>query len=162
MGATLMFAMYLATRLLYRARAMLNALAIAAMCLLLVDPSALFTASFQMTVACVALIAGIAVPLLDQTIDPYARGLRNLDALAYDRSLPPKVAQFRIDLRLISAGFSRFMPRRISRVLITGAFRVTFGLAGLITISASCNSAWRCRWRTTFIARHRLRFPRTC
>jgi competence protein ComEC len=134
--AALMFAVYPATRLLYRARAMLNALAIAALCLLIADPSALFTASFQMTVACVGLIAGIAALLLDQTIDPYARGLRNLDALAYDRSLPPKVAQFRIDLRLISVGFSRFMPRRISRILLVGTFRVLFSTAGLITISA--------------------------
>ena len=51
--AALMFAVYLATRLLYRKPAMLNALAIAALCLLLADPNALFTASFQMTALCV-------------------------------------------------------------------------------------------------------------
>jgi competence protein ComEC len=134
--AALMFAVYLATRLVYRSRAMLNALAIAALCLLITDPNALFTASFQMTIACVALIAGIAVPLLDQSIDPYACGLRNLDAFAYDRSLPPRVAQFRLDLRLLIASLSRLLPHRTSRVLITGAFRITFGLAGLITISS--------------------------
>jgi len=135
--AALMFAVYLATRLLYRKRAMLNALASAALCLLLADPNALFTASFQMTVLCVALIAGIAVPLLDQSIEPYARGLRNLDALAYDRSLPSRVAQFRLDLRLLIDRLSRFVPRRALRLAITTSFRVLFGFAGLLVISAT-------------------------
>jgi competence protein ComEC len=44
--AALMFAVYLATRLLYRNRAMLNALVAAALALLIVDPEALFGASF--------------------------------------------------------------------------------------------------------------------
>jgi competence protein ComEC len=135
--AALMFAVYLATRLLYRKRAMLNALAIAALCLLIADPNALFTASFQMTVLCVALIAGIAIPLLDQTIEPYARGLRNLDALAYDRSLPPRVAQFRLDLRLLIDRLNRFVPRRLPRVALLAFFRGLFGIAGLVAISTT-------------------------
>ena len=135
--AALMFAVYLATRLLYRKRAMLNALAIAALCLLLADPNALFTASFQMTVLCVALIAGIAIPLLDQTIEPYVRGLRNLDALAYDRSLPPRVAQFRLDLRVLIDRLSRFVPRRLPRLALSAFFRGLFGIAGLLAISTT-------------------------
>jgi len=47
--AALMFAVYLATRLLYRDRVMLNALGAAALALLIVEPEALFGASFQMT-----------------------------------------------------------------------------------------------------------------
>jgi competence protein ComEC len=133
--AALMFAVYLATRLLYRKPAMLNALAIAALCLLLADPNALFTASFQMTALCVLLIAGIAIPLFDQTIEPYARGLRNLDALAYDRSLPPRVAQFRLDLRLLIDRISRLVPRRVSRLVVIISFRALFGIAGLTAIS---------------------------
>ena len=46
--AALMFADYLATRLLYRDRVMLNALGAAALALLIVEPEALFGASFQM------------------------------------------------------------------------------------------------------------------
>jgi len=99
--AALMFAVYLATRLLYRNKAMLNALGAAALALLIADVHVLFGASFQMTFLCVGLVAGVGIPILERTIEPYARGLRNLDALAYDRSLPPQVAQFRLDLRLI-------------------------------------------------------------
>lgn len=134
--AALMFAVYLSTRLLYRQRAMLNALAIAGLCLLLAEPEALFSASFQMTVLCVALIAGVAVPLMDQTIEPYARGLRNLNALAYDRSLPRRVAQFRIDLRLISSR-APWIPRRASRWLLVSSCRALFGILGLFVISAT-------------------------
>jgi competence protein ComEC len=86
--AALMFAVYLATRLLYRDRAMLNALGAAGLALLIVDPQSLFGASFQMTFLCVGLVAGIGVPLLDFTIEPFSRGLRNLESLAYDRHLP--------------------------------------------------------------------------
>jgi competence protein ComEC len=99
--AALMFAVYLATRLLYRNRAMLNALGAAELALLIAAPEVLFGASFQMTFLCVGLVAGVGIPLLERTIEPFSRGLRNLDAVAYDRSLPPRVAQFRIDLRLV-------------------------------------------------------------
>lgn len=134
--AALMFAVYLATRALYRQRAILNSLAIAALVLLLADPNALFDASFQMTVLCVALIAGIAIPQLDQTIEPYVRGLHHLDAFAYDRSLPPRVAQFRIDLRLI---LSRLPPlwQRTGRALLVSSLRALFAAIGLIVISAT-------------------------
>ena len=98
--AALMFAIYLFTRLLYRDRAMLNALGLAALILLIADPRVLFGASFQMTFLCVALVAGIGIPVLERTILPYSHGLRNLDTLAYDRSLPPKIAQFRLDVRI--------------------------------------------------------------
>jgi predicted membrane metal-binding protein len=90
-----MFAVYLTTRILYRQHAMLNALSIAALSMLVANPAVLFTPSFQMTVLCVTLIAGIAVPMLERTIEPFLRGLRNLEALGYDRSLPAQVAQFR-------------------------------------------------------------------
>ena len=109
--AALMFAVYLAARLLYRDRAMLNALGAAALALLIVDPKSLFGASSQMTFLCVGLVAGIGVPLLERTIEPFSRGLRNLDSLAYDRHLPPAVAQFRLDLRLLLNHLEQVLPR---------------------------------------------------
>jgi hypothetical protein len=45
-------------------------------------------------------------------------------------------AQFRIDLRLVAGRFSKFLPRRVSRRLLTGTFRALFGFAGLVIISA--------------------------
>jgi competence protein ComEC len=134
--AALMFAVYLATRLLYRNRAMLNALGAAALVLLIVDPEALFGASFQMTFLCVALVAGVGVPLLERTIEPYRHGLRNLDALAYDRSLPPRVAQFRLDLRLLLNRIGALLPGRVPRWIFLAGLRGFFGFAELMVISA--------------------------
>jgi competence protein ComEC len=65
--ATLMCAIYLGTRLLYRDRAMVNALGAAALGLLAFDPRQLFTASFQMTFLCVLIVAAIGLPLIERT-----------------------------------------------------------------------------------------------
>jgi competence protein ComEC len=134
--ATLMLAVYLATRFLYRKRAVLNALGAAALALLVADPNALFGASFQMSFLCVALIAGVALPLLEHTIEPFARGLRNLNALAWDRSLPPRVAQFRLDLRLILNRIGLFWPGRWAPRIVISALRGSCRFAELVVISA--------------------------
>jgi competence protein ComEC len=134
--ATLMLAVYLVTGFLYRKRAVLNALGAAALALLVADPNALFGASFQMSFLCVALIAGVAVPFLEHSIEPFARGLRNLDALAWDRSLPPQVAQFRLDLRLILNRIGFFWPGRWALRIGISALHGFFRFAELVVISA--------------------------
>ena len=134
--AALMFAVYLATRLLYRDRAMLNALGAAALALLVFDSNALFGASFQMTFLCVILVAGVGLPTIERTIGQFSLGLRNLNALALDRVLPPRVAQFRVELRLLLSRAQRILPRRISQLLLLSGLRVTFGFLELVIISA--------------------------
>jgi competence protein ComEC len=134
--AALMFAVYLATRLLYRDRAMLNALGGAALALLIFDPHALFGASFQMTFLCVALVAGIGLPLLERTVQRYSRGLRNLNSFAYDRHLPAAVAQFRLDLRLLLGRAQRILPTWIAARILVSSFRFSFAFAELVVISA--------------------------
>jgi len=76
--AAWMLTIYLGARFLYRERSMLNAVGAAALGVLIVDPSALFGASFQMTFLSVLIIAGIGVPLLDRTTQLYLHGLRLL------------------------------------------------------------------------------------
>jgi competence protein ComEC len=100
--AALMLATYLGARLLYRGRNMMNAIGAAALGILIVDPHALFGASFQLTFLAVFMIASIGSPLLERTTLPYARGLRLLHAASYDLHVAPAVAQFRLDLRLIA------------------------------------------------------------
>ncbi len=134
--AALMFAAYLCARLLYRDRAMLNTLGAAALILLIADPRVLFGASFQMTFLCVALVAGIGVPLLERTIQPYSRGLRNLNALAWDRALAPEIAQFRLDLRLLVNRLAMIVPEPFPRMAALAAFRIIFGFLELTAMSA--------------------------
>ena len=75
------------------------------------------------------------MPLLEGTLEPYSRGLRNLDSLAYDRHLPPAVAQFRLDLRLLLSRAQHILPRRISSKILISAFRFAFGFGELVVMS---------------------------
>ncbi len=86
--ATLMCAIYLGTRLLYRDRAMVNALGAAALVLLIIDPRQLFTASFQMTFVCVLIVAAIGIPILQRTSQLQKQALANWDSNDYAALLP--------------------------------------------------------------------------
>ena len=72
--ATITLGIYLVTRLLFRDRAALNGLGIAALGILLVNPRTLFEASFQLTFLSVIAVAGIAVPILRQNCVPISQG----------------------------------------------------------------------------------------
>jgi competence protein ComEC len=106
--ATLMLSLYLGARILYRERSMLNAVGAAALGLLVVDPRAIFGASFQLTFLSVLLIAALGVPSLERSTQPYVRGLRYLTSTSFDRTLPPPVTQFRLDLRMVAGRVERF------------------------------------------------------
>jgi competence protein ComEC len=134
--ATLMCAIYLGARLLYRDRAMVNALGAAALGLLVFDPRQLFTASFQMTFLCVLIVAAIALPLLERTSRLYRQALVHWDADDYGPSLPPRVAQFRVDLRLIAARLARFLGQPLSLRLVRGVAIVCLRTFELLLVSA--------------------------
>ncbi len=134
--AALMLATYLGARLLYRERNMMNAIGAAALGVLIVDPHALFGASFQLTFLAVFIIAGIGSPILERTTLPYARGLRLLRAASYDWHVAPEVAQFRIDVRLIGGRLARFIGDRLGLAVPAILLRVAVGVGELIFISA--------------------------
>ena len=66
------------------------------------SPAALFESSFQMTFLAIVAIGGIAVPFSERTFLPYARAADNLWDKWLDAAIPPRVAQFRVMLRLWS------------------------------------------------------------
>jgi competence protein ComEC len=134
--AALMLATYLGARLLYRGRNMMNAIGAAALGILIADPHALFGASFQLTFLAVFIIAGIGSPILERTTLPYARGLRLLRAASYDLHVPPKVAQFRLDLRLIAGRLRRFVGARLGLAVPALLMRVAIATSELVFISA--------------------------
>jgi competence protein ComEC len=115
---------------------MMNAIGAAALGVLIVDPHALFGASFQLTFLAVFIIAGIGSPILERTTLPYGRGLRLLRAASYDLHVAPEVAQFRLDLRMIAGRLARFIGNRLGLALPAVFMRVAIGLSGLIFISA--------------------------
>src|SRR5581483_7851279 len=134
--ATLMLTIYMGARLVYRERSMLNAAGAAAIGVLCFDPRALLSASFQLTFLAVLIIGGIAVPLLERSSQPFLRGLRHLDSSDYDVTLAPRVAQFRLDLRLIAGRLANFTGKRFALPLLAGTARAVLATFEIATVSA--------------------------
>src|SRR3954471_16043912 len=116
--AALMLAIYLVSRLFYRQRGELNAIGTAARIILIARPTSLFEASFQLTFLAVVAIAGLGLPLLQHTAAPYRSALRHMESTDYDIGLEPRLAQFRVELRMIAdrlaSLFERDMPDRVA------------------------------------------------
>ena len=121
--ATLMLALYLGARLLYRRKSILNTIGAAALALLIIDPAALLGASFQLSFLCVLVIAGVGSPLLQRTTQPLSGALRSLDSIGYDAALSPPLAQLRLDLRMIAGRLQRFFGKRIPLIVLSGTLR---------------------------------------
>jgi competence protein ComEC len=99
--ATLMLVAFILAELLGRDHAALNAVGVAALILLVARPAWLFESGFQLSFAAALLIVGLAAPILRATIEPYRNSLRDLSNAERDTALPPRQAQFRLDLRLL-------------------------------------------------------------
>ncbi|MGC2743429.1 MAG: ComEC/Rec2 family competence protein [Candidatus Angelobacter sp.] len=136
MRAVLMLSLFLVARLLYRDRSGLNATGFAALVVLALSPSALFEPGFQLTFLALLAITGISMPILERTSAPYRSALKHLDSTGYDLGLEPKLAQFRLDLRLVAGRLQQFARKRASRIIVTGAGGATLFLFELLIVSA--------------------------
>lgn len=150
MRAVLMLSLFLLARLLYRDRNGLNATGFAALVVLVVSPSALFDAGFQLTFLALLAITGISVLLLDRTSTPYRQALRHLDSTGYDLSLEPKLAQFRLDLRLVAGRLAQFMGKRLARLVVSGTLACAFALYELFLVSTITQAALALPMRAYF------------
>jgi competence protein ComEC len=112
--AALMAIIYLLARILYRRVALLNAVSLAAITILLFRPSEIAQASFQLSFLAAGIIAAIAQPLLERTAEPYHRALEHLGDVTRDGSHAPKAAEFRLDLRAISAWLRSLLPSKLA------------------------------------------------
>jgi competence protein ComEC len=108
--AALMATIYLLAGILYRRTALLNAVGLAAVLILLLRPSEISQASFQLSFLAAAIIAAIAEPLLERTAEPYRRALDHIGDVTRDGSHAPKVAEFRLDLRTLSNWLRARLP----------------------------------------------------
>ena len=130
--------LYLVGRCVFRQPRVLNLLAAVAIGYLTIDPGSLFDASFQLSFLSVAMIGAVAGPLLERTLDPYARGMRQLDNPRWDPLLEPKVASLRVEMRLLSdtAYLVLRAPRGVTLFLLDWSGRVFFYYASLLVVSA--------------------------
>jgi competence protein ComEC len=141
MRAVLMLSLFLVARLLYRDRSGLNATGFAALVVLVLSPIALFDAGFQLTFLALIGITGISVPILERTSNPYRQALTHLDSTGYDLSVDPKIAQFRLDLRLIANRLAQFFGARLARIIVTKAASAGLMLYELGLVSAVTQAA---------------------
>jgi len=126
--ALLMSSIFLLARLISRDRSPLNALGAAAIGVLVLSPSSLFESSFQMTFLVVLAIAGIAVPLGEWSFMPFARACRNLDETWRDLAMHPRLAEFRILLRIRGEHLQRLIAGIVGKEVGRRAHRLPAGL----------------------------------
>jgi competence protein ComEC len=130
-----MVTLYLLARLIYRQRSPLNTIGFAALCLLTASPRTLFDAGFQMTLLAVVAIAGVGAPLLERTVQPYLRATKNLQLVAIDVKLEPRLAEFRVVLRFLARGLERALSRRAGWQIFPWLVRFALRCVELVTIS---------------------------
>ncbi|MEO6119288.1 MAG: DNA internalization-related competence protein ComEC/Rec2 [Terriglobales bacterium] len=138
--AAIMLCIFMVARLLFRDRFYLNAVGTAAWILLLYAPETIFEPSFQLTFLSMVALGGVVQPLLAATSHPYEEALRGLELTGYDLTLPPRLAQFRLDLRLVADKLARLLtPSRRSYPLVawllTRSFTAALALYDLIAVS---------------------------
>ena len=122
----------------YRERRPMNLLAAVALGFLVLDPEQLFEASFQLTFLAVGFLCVFAHPLIRATSGPLARGLSDLGNPAIDLHLEPRVAQFRVEMRLLAETLrlALRLPARAALRAITVPGRVLLFVYELVVISA--------------------------
>lgn len=130
--------LFLAGGFFHRERRLINLIAAVAIVFLVLDPAQLFEASFQLSFLAVGFIAVFAVPLLEATSAPLARGLRELGDTGMDPHLPPRVAQFRVETRLLAETLSLLtrLPARWALAALGLGARLLFYVFELVLLSA--------------------------
>jgi competence protein ComEC len=113
--AALMATVVLLARLFFRRVSVLNSVSLAAVVLLLARPSELSDSSFQLSFLAATIIAAVALPWIERTSEPYRRGLAHLADNTRDGAHPPRVQQFRLEMRQLLAWLAESLPKRLER-----------------------------------------------
>ncbi|HMC61984.1 MAG TPA: ComEC/Rec2 family competence protein, partial [Candidatus Solibacter sp.] len=122
----------------YRQRRPLNLLAAVALGFLILDPAQLFDASFQLTFLAVGFLGAFAAPAIAATSGPLARGLEDLHDTGRDLHIPPRAAQFRIEMRLLVETLRRTLrlPLGAATLAVTIPARLLFFFYEITLVSA--------------------------
>ncbi|HTV59327.1 MAG TPA: ComEC/Rec2 family competence protein [Verrucomicrobiae bacterium] len=112
--AALVAALYICARPLFRRVELLNAVALAALIILLAKPSLLLDSSFELSFLAALVLAGLAIPWMDRSSAPYREGLRHLGDVTRDSAYAPRIVQFRLEMRALSAWLAARLPARLA------------------------------------------------
>jgi competence protein ComEC len=122
----------------FRRLELLNSAALAALILLVAKPLALRDSSFQLTFVAIGCIAGLALPWLAKTVQPYVRALRDWRDLTRDAAHERRAIQFRIDLRSLAAWVTSLLPQWMGRPagdVMVGGLSLTFRVWELLVLT---------------------------
>ncbi|HTV04500.1 MAG TPA: ComEC/Rec2 family competence protein [Acidobacteriaceae bacterium] len=132
-----MVALYLIGRVLWRDRSSLNAIGFAALVMLAARPRSLFDSGLQMTLLSVLAIAGIVIPFAEKTFAPPLRALHNLREIRIDTAFPPRLAQFRVTLRLIAQHLRPLTGAFLAWKAFPFTLRLLLRIAELLAVSVT-------------------------
>ncbi len=143
--AAAMLAAVLVASLIFRPRHALNVISVVACGLLLVDPELVSEAGFQMSFAAVTLIAAIAVPLLDRTVEPYRRASIELNNIDRDLHVDIDIAEKRVVLRNWIGPLRQLAPwpNTVTTMLVCAVLRLACWAAALALVSFVIQGALR-------------------
>jgi competence protein ComEC len=138
--AAMMAAIVMLGGFFFRRLELLNSAAIAALILLAARPLALRDSSFQLTFLAIGCIAGLALPWLAKTVQPYARALRGWRDVRRDAAHEPHAIQFRIDLRSLTQWFASLLPLWMGKPagdVVVGGLSLTFRVWELLVLTVA-------------------------
>jgi competence protein ComEC len=138
MRAALMASIVVLGGFFFRRLELVNSAGVAALLLLVVKPLALRDSSFQLTFVAIGCIAGLAVPWLESTVQPYVRALRDWRDVTRDAAHEPRAAQFRIDLRSLERWMTARIPAPFGKATsngLTGGLSLMFRAWELLIIT---------------------------
>jgi competence protein ComEC len=136
--AAMMASMVVVGGFFFRRLELLNSAALAALILLAAKPLSLRDSSFQLTFLAIGCIAGLALPWLAKTVQPYVLALRGWRDLTRDAAHEPRATQFRIDLRSLAQWLSSLLPQWIGRPtgdMVVGGLSLTFRVWELLVLT---------------------------
>ncbi len=136
--ATLMACAVVLGGFFYRRLDLLNSAALAALAVLIAHPLAIRDSSFQLTFVAIGCIAGLALPWLSSTVQPYARALRGWRDITRDAGHEPHAAQFRLDVRAALRWIASHSPGQVAKPVqnaLAGTLAISFRIWELLALT---------------------------
>lgn len=157
--ASIMGCLFLASLYFDRDRNLLHSLCLAAWWVLLGDPGWLHDSGFQLSFSAALAIAAVGLPLLRRTTQPCKEALRSLESTHLDRNFSPRLAAWRVGLRLRSARLAESLgvpPSTVRLGLMVWPGKLLLGLLDIALVSAAIQAVLLVPLMVYF---HRVVFP---
>lgn len=136
--ASIMGGLFLTSLYFDRDRNLLHSLCLAAWWVLLSDPGWLDDSGFQLSFSAALAIAVVGLPLLRHTTQPWKDALRSLESIHPDRNFSPRLAAWRVGLRLRSSRLAESLGIPRSDVLLglmVWPYKLLLGLLDIVLVS---------------------------